>query len=347
MSEHKLPVVSRRAALGMLGVAGAAVGLSQVVKADPAGATTLQDLIDAAPSGGAVELTAGGAYSISSTLTISKPLRLFSAGGATITKTGSTAAIAVTSDDVGFSGINLVCAGSGIVAGQTTIRYHHMTMTDVTITGPGSGTAGTIGLDLYAISNSIYRNVNISAFEKGVRILSDADENNGSLYVTFVGGSAQSCVRGYSVEAYHCNDIRFLGCVAYGCSSRGISIEDGNHITMQACTLSSCGTGAYIETLVDPGYAPYNGIVNCSFSSNTSDWQIIHSGTRYVGSSTIINPAVVGTYHYTDNGQDTVSFIEGHSAVSASTPGSVVSKLKVHDAQGYTLGYLPVFDAIS
>lgn len=335
--------IDRRTALGLLGALGVGAGLSQVIAATPAEATTLQDLIDAAPSGGAVELTAASTTTITASLTISKPLTLFSHGQATIAMTGSAPAIVISSSNVTLRNLKITSsADSGIVASGSG-NLSGITIRNCAIVGHNSPISGKFGIDLSAVSDSLLDHVDVSYFATGIRVRTGSGGGSLATRNGFLSCNVVSCTTGVSVSATYCSDNRFVGCRFNSCSTYGISIVDARHTVVENCVMDSNGTGIYINA-TSSGAANYNVVNATKFIGNTTDWVIDSSN---VASTSIVNVIAPSTYTTTDNGSATINGVLGGFNASATTLGSVTKKIRLYDPQGYSLGYLPLYSSIS
>lgn len=113
---------------------------------------------------------------------------------------------------------------------------------------------------------------------------------------------------------------------------------------VDVCSIESNVLGVIFDATV-AGASQYNTINQTRFEGNTQDWTINSSN---VLSSMVTNIAGPGsTYHWTDNGTDTIAGVQAELPVAATTRGSVTGKIQVYDLQGYTMGYLPLYGTIS
>lgn len=238
----------------------------------------LQAAIDDAAAKGRALTLAGGTY------VITAPLRL-----------GNYAAIRGEG-----AGRTVITHGAHTAIESATpgVRTYSWVLSGMQILGPGSGTAGAVGIDLDSVSTASLTDVLVTGEATGVRIRSAID--GGAVYNTFINCRAGTSTTGWSIEATGSNASRFIACRASGCTV-GVDITDSNNTSWVGGQIEVNTTGVRITSSTN-GLADSTIIDGARFENNTTAWNVTSANVRY---TMISNAVPVGTYTTADAGTQT------------------------------------------
>jgi hypothetical protein len=195
--------------------------------------------------------------------------------------------------------INATHAGAVFATATPGARTYFWRFENLRIAGPGSTTAGSVGIDLDSVSSAAMTNVEVAGFEKAIRIRSSI--NGGATYNRLTNVTASGCATGFSVEATGSNSTVFTNCRANACTSYGVRITDSNATIWIGGQIESCAVGFSVAA-TSSSLSDMTRLAFTRFESNTTAWEITSANVRYAQIS-YVQP--FGAYSYTDSGTGT------------------------------------------
>lgn len=327
----------------------------------------IQSALDAArDAGGGVVYLASGTYKISSALVLYNNITLLGDG----------------------VGVTTIVQSSTSAHGLTGSNLELVTLQDLSIDGPGSGTGRGINFVGTVIIYSFYINMtrvmvkqfgshgiyiddpvtsvltNVTSKENGgegfyircsdlgtvgtsTSLIGCYSHNNASngyrlnnmVYSTFTGCAADHNINGYKIEVSEV--VTLTGCGAEENTGDSIQIQGGNTISVIGAWISETGTNG-VHVTSNARNITLKGIKEFSSGGATSfiDVDAGCSGVTIENciSDTLSNSLAAGT---------TQALPDTGFVAAATTPGTVTGKMEVFDASGNSLGFLPVYDAIT
>jgi hypothetical protein len=210
-------------------------------------------------------------------------------------------------------------------------RTYNQVISNMYITGPGSGTATTC-IDIVDASTVYVSDFDIHTF--GTCIKHRSVVLGGSVYNSFSRGQINACGVGVAFSATGSNGSHWRD-VKFGACTTAVSIVDSNENSFHACQFEGNTTAVSINSTL-AGLSDNNSITECRFEGNTTAWTILNPTVR---DTYIVAPKPFDTYTFNDAGTRTVHINSGRGAVLAS------SKRSYNSCDGsYTL--LPTDDVV-
>jgi hypothetical protein len=131
------------------------------------------------------------------------------------------------------------------------------------------GITGSVGIDLGFVTNSMFTNLSVTGFDKGVKI---GATGVGGRYNRFVNVQATNCATGFSVDGPTANANLFNMCRAGGCQI-GLFVSDSTQVYWSGGEIEASSTRAIHITNTSANQTRVNAIIGCRFEANQQNWQ--------------------------------------------------------------------------
>jgi hypothetical protein len=250
--------------------------------ADPTGAaysdTAIANAIAALPGGKGTLRFPVGTFKTATAILLGTGMRAVGAGrGATI----------------------IDCDTDGFNTNDPGVRTYYQQIRGLSLVGPGSGEAGSIGIELDSITYAKIDDVSVSGFAIGAFVHSAV--SGGTVYNTFTDTTFLSCATGVDINTTSSNSNRWFDC-RFGACTTGWKVTDANNNECFGCCFEGNTTGVYV-TAASAGLSDANAVIGCRFEANDTAWDVAHANVR---DFVMLSPGVFGTYTFSDSGTRTM-----------------------------------------